>query len=115
MRAIQKIASMVLGAVVCSGISFGADDDAKRAKWEEMKKKHEECLKSSGLSDQATIDALSDCHKSIARDPENKADKGDREAWKGKVDACLKEKGITLTAEQQNALKTCHEKHHHKD
>jgi hypothetical protein len=43
---------------------------------------------------------------------EGKHEKGDKDAWKAKLDACLNEKHITLTAPQQEALKKCHHEHH---
>src|SRR5580704_17158602 len=54
MRTLKVLGLALVGTFALAKLGF-ADGD-HQAKWEEMKKQHEECLKKAGF-DQATIDA----------------------------------------------------------
>ncbi len=111
-RGTKTVGLLLLGTFAFARL--GAADEDHKQKWEEMKKKHEECLKNSGAFDQKTIDTLADCHKTVMKDNKEKSEKGDKDSGKAAVDACLKDKGLTLTQAQQDALKSCHQHHHEK-
>lgn len=110
MRGLSYVSSMLIGFAMLTGPVRAAGEDQK-AKWEDMKKKHDECLKSSGAFDQKVIDALGECHKSMMKDHDKMPEKGDHEAMKGMMDSCLKDKGLSLTDAQREAMKGCHRNH----
>jgi hypothetical protein len=91
------------GLLMIGGVAR-ADGDKKGH--EEMKAKHDACLKEQGFDD-ATIAALGECHKGAMHDH-----KGGKDAMKSAMEACLKGKNITLTDDQKSKMETCH--HHHK-
>jgi hypothetical protein len=108
MRYSRLSTALPLAALLLSaqGVQAEGGPQGDGPKWEEMKKKHEECLKNAGL-DQKTIDTLGDCHKGAMKDK-----KEGKDEMKAAVEACMKEKGVTLTAAQHDSVKKCH--HHPK-
>ena len=101
------IAWYTFGFLGVSHVAYAGDAPGKE-KHEEMHKKHEECLKKSGAFDQQQLDTLSECHKANMQDAKSKEGK---DSWKEAVQACLKEKGLTLSKAQEDAMQGCHHRH----